>query len=190
MDEKNINTTYLDKWIKVQAYKHDGSLHREWSPAFLTYENEDYWALASRASLVTEHDGRRWMTKEHAVFFLFKKEWFNVISMLKSDGGVCYYANIASPAILDNGYLRYIDYDLDLKLFPNETIKELDQHEFEKHAQYYGYSPELKEIISKKFLALEKAMEIGSFPFIDSEVYQIYDRFLTLNRPFNPRIKK
>lgn len=156
----------------------------------MTYETDEYWALASRASLVTEHDGRRWMTKEHAVFFLFKKEWFNVICMLKADGGVCYYANIASPTILDQGYLRYIDYDLDLKLFPDETIKELDQHEFERHAEIYDYHPELKEIICTQFHVLEKRMEAGEFPFVDSDVYLTYDRFLTLNKPFEPRSRQ
>ena len=61
------------RWIKVQAYKHDGKLHRQWSPAYLVEETDEYWALASKASLVTESDGRKWMTKENAIFLLYKK---------------------------------------------------------------------------------------------------------------------
>ena len=67
------------RWIRVQAYKHDGSLHRQWSPAYLVEENDDFWVVVSRASLVTEAEGRRWITREKAVFFLFKKRWMNVL---------------------------------------------------------------------------------------------------------------
>jgi protein associated with RNAse G/E len=95
MDERKNGNRFF-KWVTVQAYKHDGLLHRQWSPAYLTAENDDYWALSSKASLVTENDGRRWMTKEHAVFILFKHEWMNVICMMKENGGICYYVNVAS----------------------------------------------------------------------------------------------
>ena len=52
----------LARWIKVQAYKHDGKLHRQWSPAYLVSETPDYYAICSKASCVTESDGRKWIT--------------------------------------------------------------------------------------------------------------------------------
>ncbi len=171
------------RWINVQAYKHDGTLHRQWSPAYLAEETQDYWALCSKSSLVTESDGRRWMTNEHAVFLLFKKKWLNVIAMKKANG-YCYYANIASPTLLDKGYLKYIDYDLDLKLFPDETIKALDEQEFEHHAVLYGYSAELKRAIKKTFKETHAMMENGEFPFIDNEIKRIYQKFIDQTGPF------
>lgn len=171
------------RWLNVQAYKHNGTLHRQWSPAYLAEETEDYWALCSKSSLVTESDGRRWMTNEHAVFLLFKKRWLNVIAMKKANG-YCYYVNIASPTINDQGLLRYIDYDLDLKLFPDETIKALDEQEFEHHASLYNYSPELKRAIKKSFKEVREMMEKGTFPFVDSEADRIYKRFIDQTGPF------
>lgn len=35
------------------------------------------------------------------------------------ENGVSYYCNLASPAVLDKEALKYIDYDLDVKVFPN-----------------------------------------------------------------------
>jgi uncharacterized protein len=168
----------------VQAYKHDGLLHRQWSPAYLTVENDDYWALSSKASLVTENDGRRWMTKEHAVFILFKHEWMNIICMMKENGGICYYVNVASPTIKDQGYLKYIDYDLDVKLFPDETIKELDEQEFERHVLTYGYSPELTSAIKKSFSSIKSRMQQALFPFTEKDVRVLYQKFLDENHPF------
>ena len=171
------------RWINVQAYKHNGQLHRQWSPAYLAEETEDYWALCSKSSLVTESDGRRWMTNEHAVFILFKKKWTNVIAMRKANG-YCYYANIASPTIMDQGFLRYIDYDLDLKLFPDKAIKVLDEQEFEHHAVLYGYSDELKAVIKKAAKDIHSLMEGKKFPFIDSDIKRIYQKFLDQTGPF------
>lgn len=182
-DKKNI----LDRWITVQAYKHDGSLHRQWSPSFLVEENDDYWVLASRSSLITESDGRRWLTKENAVFILFKKEWINVLCMFKEDGGICYYTNMATPTIMDNGFLRYIDYDLDLKLYPDKTIKALDEQEFLSNAKKYNYPKTLVAAVRHSFDKTKSAMEKGIFPFNDNTIVTLYGDFLKDTIPFVPK---
>lgn len=163
--------------MKVQAYKHDGQLHRQWSPAFLAEETDDYWALASKASCVTESDGRRWITKENAIFLLFKKEWMNVIAMFKEEG-ICYYVNIATPTILDQGYLKYIDYDLDIKLYPNKFEKILDENEYARHIQTYGYPKALSNAIEKSAEEVKKKIADKAFPFLDEEIKRIYGLFL------------
>lgn len=189
MDAQPPKNNHFPRWIKVQAYKHDGLLHREWSPAYLAEETDEYWALCSRSSLVTEGDGRRWMTKEHAVFLLYKHEWMNIIAMMKESGGVCYYVNIASPTILDQGYLRYIDYDLDVKLFPDGAMKELDEQEFERHVLTYGYPPELTDAIKKACLEVKVLMGKKAFPFKEGNIKTIYSKFLEESKPFAPLIK-
>lgn len=177
----------LQQWIIVQAYKHDGSLHRQWSPGFLLKETDDAFFICSRSSLITEYDGRRWLTKENAVFVLFKKEWLNVICMFKETGGICYYANIASPTIMDDHFLRYIDYDLDLKLYPDKSIKSLDEQEFESNAKQYGYSKELIKAVRYSFAKTRKMMENGEFPFNDKMIEDIYSSFLAETIPFVPK---
>ena len=128
-----------------------------------------------RQSTVTESDGRRWVTKERAIFLLFKERWMNVIAMFKEPckirnrygkvlgefpGGICYYVNIASPTILDKGFLKYIDYDLDVKLYPDGLEKTLDENEYMHHASTYGYPDDLEKAIN---ISLEevKQMKIG-----------------------------
>lgn len=170
------------RWIKVQAYKHDGLLHRQWSPAYLVEETEQYWALASKASAVTESDGRRWVTKERAIFILFKQRWMNVIAMFK-DRGICYYVNIASPTILDKGYLKYIDYDLDVKLYPDGMEKTLDENEYERHVQTYGYPSDLSHAIEKSAEEVKRMIAKRVFPFVDEDIDALYKKFLLDNKP-------
>ena len=180
----NDQQSRLARWIKVQAYKHDGKLHRQWSPAYLVSETEDYYALASKASCVTEADGRRWITKEHAVFLLFKKRWMNVIAMFKPESGICYYVNIASPTIQDKGMLKYIDYDLDVKLYPDGAERTLDENEYARHVLTYGYSPELSRAIEKSVKEVHQMMSDHAFPFVEEDIEALYDLFLASTKPF------
>ncbi|HIU45220.1 MAG TPA: DUF402 domain-containing protein [Candidatus Enteromonas pullicola] len=177
----------LARWIKVQAYKHDGKLHRQWSPAYLVSETPDYYAICSKASCVTESDGRKWITKEHAAFILFKKRWMNVIAMFKKDWGICYYVNIASPTIKDHGMLKYIDYDLDVKLYPDGAEKTLDINEYACHAASYGYSKELSRAIEKSMDEVKGMIARREFPFVDEDIKALYDRFLAENKPFKKK---
>ena len=173
----------MKKWVKVQAYKHDGILHRQWSPAYLVEETEDYWALVSKASLVTETAGRKWMTKEKAVFILFKKRWMNVIAMFKENRGICYYVNIASPTLMDNGMLKYIDYDLDIKLYPDGVERTLDENEYERHIKTYGYPAKLSQAIEKSAREVKDMIAGGIFPFQNETIERLYKQFLDDNKP-------
>ena len=74
----------------------------------------------------------------------------NVIAMFKPESGICYYVNIASPTIQDKGMLKYIDYDLDVKLYPDGAERTLDENEYARHVLTYGYSPELSRVSSMR----------------------------------------
>lgn len=177
-----LDNYYFKKWMQVQAYKHDGSLHRQWSPAYLVEETEDYWALASRASSVVESNGRKWITKENAIFLLFKKEWMNVIAMFKKDIGITYYVNIATPTILDGEYLKYIDYDLDIKKYPDHC-EILDEKEYQRNIKLYNYPYKLKEAIDASMKRVLSLIETKSFPFKDKEIEDLYNMFISNTKP-------
>lgn len=161
-------------------------------------ENAEYWALASKASAVTEADGRRWVTKEKAIFLLYKEKWMNVIAMFKDPcaihgrngkiigefpGGICYYVNIASPTIFDKGFLKYIDYDLDVKLYPDGLEKTLDENEYIHHATTYGYAPDLEKAINSSLENVKQMIETRTPPFDGELIDSLYNRFLAQNKP-------
>jgi uncharacterized protein len=52
--------------------------------------------------------------------------------MLK-DTGINYYCNIASPFIMEQKTIKYIDYDLDIKVFADGSYKILDLKEFNRN---------------------------------------------------------
>ena len=166
----------FNHWLAIQCYKHDGSLHRIWDRGLVLANNDDYIVIASEKAKVVESNGRRWFTKEPAVTIFSKKEWWNVICMLKEDG-VCYYCNIASPSLVDKNHIKYIDYDLDAKLFPDGEIRLLDEKEYLRHKDLYNYSPELDEVLRYQTKEIVRKMEAKEFPFQDSLIHHYYDKF-------------
>ena len=166
------------KWIIIQAYKHNEELHRQWTHSYVLRDDEDYFVLASIRAAVVESDGRKWHTKEPAIFVLSKKNWFNVIAMLK-EKGVCYYVNIASPAIFDKNFIKYIDYDLDIKLYEDGTTRLLDVSEYKKHADEQGYSEDIKEILQHSVDKVYNMINKKEFPFVDEEILNYYKKFET-----------
>ncbi len=166
-------------WLAIQCYKHDGSLHRCWDRGLVLANNDDYIVIATKKAKVVENNGRRWFTKEPAVTIFSKKEWWNVICMLKEDG-ICYYCNIASPALINNKMIKYIDYDLDAKLFPNGDIRILDEKEYLRHKKLYSYSDDLDVVLKYQTNDIVKRMKNNEWPFDDNRIKKYYDKFLEL----------
>jgi len=168
--------TLKGKWIEVQGYKHDGGMHRIWDSVYVVEEKDNYIVVASNRTKVVEHDFRIWNTKEPAIMIYFKDCWFNVIAMLK-EVGITYYVNLASPYILDKGTVKYIDYDLDMKLFPNNQIRIIDVKEYGFHRKKYGYSDDIDKILRHNLKAIREIMNVRKFPFDDEQIKNYYEIF-------------
>ena len=165
------------KWIEIQGYKHDGRMHRIWDSVYVVDETDEYIVVTSTKTKVIEHDFRPWYTKEPAVMIFFKNKWWNVIAMLKKSG-ITFYVNLASPFIIDNNYIKFIDYDLDVKLYPTNEIKIIDVKEYGYHRKKYGYSDEIDKILRYNLKAVKKAMQTEEFPFKDEIIKKYYEQFL------------
>ncbi len=164
-------------WLKIQSYKHDGTLHRCWERNYVLLDNDDFFVTANHKTKVTEANGRRWYSKEPAISFFSKKDWYNVIGMIK-DRGIVFYINIATPTLLHNGMLKYIDYDLDYKLFPDGYIMTLDEREFERHSQRYAYSEPLIKALKLTAKQIFKMLQEREYPFQMHVIQTLYQQFI------------
>ena len=152
-----------DKLI-VHCYKHNGKIDRISGEAIVLDITDDYIVCANNKVKLTENDGSTHRTKEIAILFFYKKEWFNILAQLKKYG-LFYYCNIASPYIIDGNIIKYIDYDLDLRIFPDGTFKVLDKNEYKYHKMTMKYSEEIDTIVQDSLNRLIKMKENGDFPF-------------------------
>ena len=132
---------------QIQCYKHNGKIHRAWDEAVILDIKDNYIVCGNNKTRVIESEGTTWRTKEPAIMYFFKDKWYNVISQMKKDG-VYYYCNIATPYIMEENTIKYIDYDLDLRIFPKGEYKVLDKLEYQYHKKKMGYSDDLDIVIN------------------------------------------
>lgn len=132
-------------------------------------------------TLVTESDGRRWVTREPAIVYFHKKYWFNVIAMIR-EKGVSYYCNLASPFLLDDEALKYIDYDLDIKVFPDGEKRLLDVDEYEMHSKMMNYPNDIDFILKENVKILVDWINNGDGPFSEGYIDIWYNRYKQLSR--------
>ena len=164
-------------YVYVYSYKHDGSLHRTWTKGFVLDANEERYIIVNNKTLVTESDGRKWFTREPAIWFFFPKLWFNVICMIRKSG-VYYYCNLASPVLYDKEAIKYIDYDLDIKVFPDGSLIHLDEDEYQEHKKQMNYSQEIDTIVRYSYDELLTRIERKELPFDDHTIMEIYSQYL------------
>ena len=169
----------VGRWLGIQCFKHNGSLHRCWDRALVLENNDDYIVTATKRAKVVESNGRRWFTKEPAVTIFSKKEWWNAICMIKKDG-ICYYCNIASPSLVGKDCIKYIDYDLDAKLFTNSEIRVLDEREYAHHRATYQYGDDLDKVLRYTISLVIERMKNREFPFEEELIRSYFDQFLQM----------
>ncbi len=173
--------TIEGKKVLIHCYKHDGSIHRSWSRGFVLEETDEHFIVINNRTQVTESDGRVWHTREPAICYFPKHDWYNVICMIRKTG-VYYYCNIASPTLYDGEALKYIDYDLDLKVFPDKRYRILDQDEYMEHAKAMGYGKKLDEILHRQLDLLIEMAKKQSGPFDKSFTEHWYHEYQDLKQ--------
>lgn len=176
MDNIKVGDTLV-----IHCYKHNGEIYESSKLAYVIEINEDYIVLGDENVLITKKDGRKWHTKGSAIMFFYKRRWFNIIAQLK-DNGINYYCNIASPFVIDDNALKYIDYDLDLRVFSDGAFKILDRNEYNYHKKIMSYPEEINFIIKKELSELIQMKKTSEFPFKKEDVIKYYDIFKKITK--------
>ena len=160
--------------VPIHSYKHNKKLHRVWRKAVVLYKDEQVVVTANNRTKVIENDGRSWFTREPAICYFYSEYWFNIIGMLKPDG-VYFYCNMSSPYLYDGEAIKYIDYDLDIKVFPDGKYVILDEKEYAHHQDTMCYPEEIQEILFSQMEVLKKKIENKEKPFDLSDIHRYHE---------------
>ena len=167
--------------LEIHCYKHNGKLHRQWDEAVVLDIYDDYIVFGNNRTTVIDSDGKVWKTKEPAIMFFFKDRWFNIIGQLK-DYGIYFYCNIATPVLIDNKVIKYIDYELDLRVFPNGSFKILDRMEYKYHKKQMHYSNRLDFILKYELGNLIDMVRRNEMPFDRKTINDYYEKYVYLTK--------
>lgn len=167
--------------LQIQCYKHNKKVHRSWSEAIVLDVKKDYIVFGNNKTLVTESEGTTWRTKEPAIMYFFKNEWYNIIAQMKKDG-IYYYCNIATPFIIEDNTIKYIDYDLDLRIFPKGEYKILDKLEYEYHKNKMNYSNDLDIVINNALKELIEKYKLGVVMFQEKANREYLNMYINIKK--------
>ena len=152
-----------DKY-EVHCYKHNGKINQASDEAIVVDITDEYIVCINNKVKITERDGRSYRTREPAILFFYKNCWFNIIAQMKSFG-LFYYCNIGSPFLIDENVIKYIDYDLDLRVFPNGGYRILDNNEYKYHKKIMKYPPQIDYIVKRELNKLIEMKKNNAGPF-------------------------
>ena len=147
MEKLKIGGHYL-----IHCYKHNKQIYKVWEEAVLLD------------------------VKDNCLMYFFTDKWYNIIGQYKKDG-IQYYCNIASPFILDGGAVKYIDYDLDLRVFPDGSFKILDRGEYNYHKAQMHYSNDLDKILKTELSNLIDMVRRKEWPFQHEDLKRYYAKY-------------
>lgn len=96
--------------------------------------------------------------------YLWEDRWYHV-QRVDRDGRLWYYADAATPLVIDGEELSFTDLDLDVSWYPGEEPELLDEDEFLAHGELMRYPP---DVIERARAAMEEVLELirrRAFPF-------------------------
>ena len=167
--------------LQIHCYKHNGRIHRTWNKAVVLEHGEDYLILGNSKTTVTEKDGTTHQTKDPAILFFYTNKWYNIYAQFKKTG-LFYKCNIATPYLIDDNIIKFIDYDLDLKVFPDGGFRVLDRNEYKYHKKIMKYSEDVDKIIQSELTDLINLKRAEEGPFNKDTIDKYYRMYLELEK--------
>ncbi|MGL5204943.1 MAG: hypothetical protein ACRC63_01695, partial [Metamycoplasmataceae bacterium] len=82
MNKLNID----EEFINVQAYKHDGTLYRQWNGAKIIASSAEYVLVLMNKTKVQEAKNQKWIITSPILWFFSKNMFFNATLTIKEEG--------------------------------------------------------------------------------------------------------
>jgi protein associated with RNAse G/E len=166
----------------IKSFKYDGHLHRTWlenwlvpqEHLFAEHRDAGVHVCVNHNTWIQEANGKRWQSRIPGVTFFLPQEWYNVVALIEQ-AGIRYYCNLSSRPLLNGNVFTYIDYDLDVVLYPSGQVLILDQDEYECNSRLYQYPPAVLQKVERSVELLLERMERRAMPF-DNDCVRAYHR--------------
>jgi protein associated with RNAse G/E len=154
--------------IEIQVWKHDGRAH--WRhPSTLTREDDGFMMTFTPEGTPFTNLKGAGHAQESWTSYYWPDRWYNVVQFTANDEHPAgWYCNVAAPPTLVDGVLSYVDYELDLMVYPaadGMTWELLDEDEFEEACERCRYDEALIARCRAAVDELIAMIEAREYPF-------------------------
>jgi uncharacterized protein len=158
--------TEVGRAILVRACKYDGAEHRRWPAQLLRQEGPLLVLDAKFPDEVVHELLGTIVSGTHSLEYYWLSRWYNVFRFAQPNGELRnYYCNVNVPPTFENDVLSYVDLDLDILVDPDFSYRILDVEDFERNAERYDYSVEVRENARRAVDELVGMIRAREFPF-------------------------
>lgn len=149
---KFMQEIYPNRIINIQAYKYNGFLYRQWTNGRVISNTFSHIVVSLKGSIVKKYGVKPWRLVEPTIFVFPKKSMHNLIITHKpgSHFQYRYYINLASDFIFEDNTIKFIDFDLDIKIYNKKTFEIVDRHEFHENKIKMNYPQKLNFLLSRE----------------------------------------
>ncbi|CCE66798.1 DUF402 domain-containing protein [Candidatus Mycoplasma haematominutum] len=174
--------------LMIHVYKQDANLFKTIEKHYCIFENPSLWVFflpPFKAELIKEvvdsggerekfYKFRKYSvsTNRHPIFLFFWREhWFNLSLTLKPEKRFTLLLKISSPPIVEENTLKFIDFDLSLKLTDSRELSLLNSEDHILNCTKFKYSQNLQKQISKTIRTVFKLLKNNWFDTFTSEEF-------------------
>lgn len=128
--------------VRLEVGKYDGSPH--WSQRLVRLGEDEHglWLGSPAGGTWERANGRVYTNRQAQVLNCNAGRWwtatFNAIP-----AGTEIYVDVSAPAAIEDGLVRLVDLDLDVRRLRDGTVRIEDEDEFADHQARFGYPPEV-----------------------------------------------
>lgn len=131
--------------VTINSRKYDGRIRRTWTCRFLSQEDSLLTFEGEFETEVSHPDLGRIAAGTRSLEFYWLDRWYNVFRFFEPNGDFRnLYCNVNMPPTFADGVLDYVDLDIDVLVWPDGSMKVLDEDDFEENTVKYQYSKELR----------------------------------------------
>ena len=155
----------IDGLVEVVFLKYDGRAHRSYPAQLLGEDEHGTWlgVVAGTRALV---DGDREAIRQEPYVLLVPKNGWWTAMFNAAPRPTEIYCDVTTPATwAGTAEVTVIDLDLDVRRRRWGDIERLDEDEFHRHADQFGYPEEVRREAMAASLWLAKALGDGTEPF-------------------------
>lgn len=173
-----MSSKLIGSLLDIQAFKYDGVLYRQWNGAKVVLDNDNFVCCLLYKTKVAELDGQKWIIKEPTLWFFSKKNFYN-ISIVWKKTGLFYYINLASPFFFEDNKIKYIDFDFDVKIYPEKPFQIVDHMDFQKNKEKW-YTDEIINVIYDNLTLIAKKYHNKEDIFDPYYVYNLFESLIMM----------
>ncbi len=156
--------------ITVNSRKMDGTIRRSWTCELIEETDSLLVFVGKFAEDVSHPELGEISAGTTSYEYYWLDRWYSIFRFHEPSGSLRnFYCNLNMPPSFNDGILDYVDLDIDVVVWPDQSYKILDLDDYEKNAVLLGYSHDVKEKVEGTLKELLERIERKDLPEVPNK---------------------